>query len=167
MQAGDNVQVARADLRTDLDMADWIGIPINMQGKAVRLWAVHYSIAVALGQTGSGLWVNALSSNPSHEGEQAALNLDYFVRSPDLYGTSAWIDRVIVWEPAGVGITRTSTKIIPLYGIIRPVRQIWIVYLVGFVGSDRMICEIYYEPIELAKSDLDSLNRKYGRYRRT
>jgi len=161
------MEVARFSNLKDLGFGNWIGIPVELggQGTLVRLWGVHHYIAnINSTVPAASLWGSALSSNPEHIGE-LAFGLDEFMRSPALYGT--WLSP---YRTIGTGSQSLSlhTGLVPLYGIVRPRRQIWVLYLVGSAGSDRQGIEIYYnDDVGRDKDLIDETNRKFGKYRRS
>jgi hypothetical protein len=59
-----------------------------------------------------------------------------------------------------------QTGYTPLYGIIRPRRQVWVTFLVGHEGDDRQNIEIYYSEIDASLKQEAQINYKYGKYRR-
>ncbi|KKL81201.1 hypothetical protein LCGC14_1997140 [marine sediment metagenome] len=133
------------------------------RGEAVRLLAVHYSYQ-PFPANGSYLIFAGLSSNPETSTAPPASFLA-FLADKAIYGASAYSINEVVGA-AGVWQVRTSTQVIPLYGIIRPRRQLVVVHMtIG--GIFEIKAEIYYQPVALGKTDLDALNLKYGKYRRT
>ena len=143
------------------------GVPIEMgaRGEAVELWAIHHSIERLPSSSTSLVLYSGLSSNPELEGPIVP-TLRPFIADKSIYGLSAQ-----TWEVdigiGGVVLNYQRTQIIPLYGIVRPRRQIW-VFLHTTVPdiSGEIRIEVYYRPISLNKTDLDALNLKFGKYRR-
>lgn len=130
--------------------------PIEMgaKGFAVELFAAHYFVENAVGAFNSHF---ALSSNPEHELTPPPTTND-FLSDPAIYGHSGS-------EIASTFLT-SMTRIIPLYGIIRPRRQILVWVWDTATATNFIRAEIYYRLIELGKTELDTLNLKYGKYRR-
>jgi len=108
--------------------------------------------------------VSALSSNPEHEGE-LDLGLDDLFGSPAIYATRMHVNRCDLVSTGGYA-WHDETEIIPLYGIIRPRRQVWVEYMVAHDGSNRTGIEIYYSEIDATRPQEAQVNYKYGKYRR-
>jgi len=146
----------------DIAADDFGAAPVEMgaRGEAVELWGLHLitgEMAVVVSQS---LMV-ALSSNPRHEltppgGEDA------FVLDPALYGMAL----VRKSTHTNVGEISIPQAFVPLYGIVRPRRQILVWSFIRPAANVVFRVEIYYRPVSLNKPDLDALNLKYGKYRR-
>lgn len=162
-----DIQVGRFSTLTEFDFSNWRGIPIELgaRGGLVQLWGIHHYLAQAPVSTDyGGLWASALSSNPDHVGD-IALGLDEFIGSPALYGTMTVASGVST-TVTGAQSSRYWAMYTPLYGIVRPRRQVWVLYLVIHEGFHRMGIEVYYSEIEAGRVDEDAVNRKFGKYRR-
>ena len=162
------IQVARFNSIGFDPFNNWFGWPIEIgaKGKLVKIHGVHYlSGYLETLESGTHHWATALSSNPEHAGD-LALGLDDFYGSPALYASHHWNYRVMTSD-AGRAMMWDKTAIIPLYGLIRPSRQVWINYKIVRDPVDRWAVEIYYEDVEIGRVDQDAYNRKYGKYRRS
>lgn len=169
-ESADNtdVQVARYSLLHDITFGNWIGIPVELGGRGgvVQMWGIHHYIDGNHGGASvHAIWASALSSNPDHEGE-LALGLDDYFGSPAMYGTHVYSESQLYTPSGGASTIRHLTAVIPLYGIIRPRRQIWVQYFVTFAGSNRSGIEIYYSEIDATRRQEAQVNYKYGKYRR-
>lgn len=144
-----------------------VEFPIGIK-QVVSLIAIHWALEQLKdsGAAGAGLFMAALSENPNHELTPPG-GVAEFQSNPDLYGMVTWTSFM-----DQSGINRSSqgiigTQIIPLYGILRPKRQIavfaniWAVSITGIRG------EIYYEEEEPSGVVVDAISRRYGKYRRT
>ena len=146
----------------DIAADDFASAPVEMgaRGEAVELWGLHLitgEMAVVISQS---LMV-ALSSNPRHEltppGSEDAFALD-----PALYGMA--LTRKT--SHTNVAESYVPQIFVPLYGIVRPRRQILVWSFIRPAATLVFRVEIYYRPVSLNKQDLDALNLKYGKYRR-
>lgn len=165
MRHGDNVQVAIKEFRSEAVTYNSMIIEFGALGQAVKLKAVHWHIDFATSTTNNYLAM-ALSSNPRHDlnppGDQ-----DLFFEDESLYGFGSFVYNQAA---AGSDYARMVTFysiIIPLYGLIRPRRQRIVWYHLASGIQIRLRAEIYYEAIELDRVTLETLDRKYGKYRRT
>lgn len=161
-----NVQVATVEERYFSPVYAGLPISFGAVGQAVKLHAVHYSFDFFVAS--ASLYVTcALSTNPQHElnppGDQ-----DLFYQDEALYGFASLLYGQsrdgINW---GLSASIPATIVIPLYGIIRPRRQVLVFYFLHSGQYIRIRTEVYYEPITLDRVSLDALDRKYGKYRRT
>ncbi len=138
-------------------------MPVEMgaRGEAVELLGIHTAITEVT-NTSSFQLVTALCSNPA------------FYPTPPIGSTQALLEDKSMY---GVGVIQGQTMtavaakvfilpIIPLYGIVRPRRQI-LVWSLAAGAAVVFRIEIFYRPVKLGKEDLDSLNLKYGKYRRS
>lgn len=135
-------------------------IEMGARGQAVELLGVHYTLSNLSAATSIGIEIG-LSSNPENEGfpfiGSVTPNFD-----PSVYGY--WDYSILTLT--GVGhVVREPQGIIPLYGLVRPRRQVLIFVFNG--GTAELRTEVYYRSVSLVKEDLDSLNLKFGKYRRT
>jgi len=140
------------------------GLPFEMGavGEAVELLAVHYHVA-DITAANAGYIYFALSSKAS---TASLLSHAFFFQTHDFYGVHCW-----QWALSPNGINWISnvqiqSAVVPLYGIIRPRRQMWHIRILA-VSIPYIRMEVYYRPVELPREELDLLNRKYGLYRRT
>ena len=135
-------------------------VEMGARGEAVEMIALHISISAILPSTTQRSIVVALSTDPSHEVVPPVARIAMFSLKA-LYGFSSGF-----WQVGASGGARSSTEIIPLYGLVRPRRQILVWAWVGITEEQTFRVEIYYRPVSLNKEDLDALNLKYGKYRR-
>lgn len=171
MPADDNLDLQVSRYSTDgyfSPGATWRGTPIELggRGRLVKLWSVHYSVSeINDDPTTLDLWYNALSSNPEHQGDYIATT-DAFFQDKALYGTAVFGQRIN--KSATGGASRwVWTQIIPLHGLIRPRRQIWVLFRNGWAEWYQFGMEIYYSEIPMLPGDIITANRKYGKYRRS
>lgn len=163
-----DIQIARFSLLQDLDFANMVGIPIEFGGRGgvVQIWGIHHSVGRGHSVGSADIfWGSALSSNPDHEGELVAGDLDEFMGSAAIYGNYIMAERRNLTTTGGF-TALYGTAVIPLYGIIRPRKQIWVIYIIGFVGSYRFNIEVYYSEIDATLKQEAQVNYKYGKYRR-
>ena len=134
---------------------------MGAKGEAVRLEQISLSIAPAFGELDISLAVG-LSSNPVHL--TSVLNALGIMSDPAIYGVLSTMGGFF----AGGSQSLHRTISMDLKGIIRPRRQI---LLWAYASGDSSVVlgrvEILYRPIQLGKVDLDALNLKYGKYRRS
>lgn len=139
-------------------------MPVEMgaRGEAVELLGIHTSITQVFDISGFYL-ATALSSNPAWYPTPPIVTTQGLLEDKSVYGVGVILGQTITT----VGAKAFTLPIIPLYGIVRPRRQIlvWSFQLSG--GPVTFRVEIYYRPVKLGKEDLDSLNLKYGKYRRS
>ena len=172
MPPGDNVQVATGWLcepRTFPNAHKGIKITLGGRGQAVKIWQVMHSLhAVATTPRATWYWTSSLSTNPNHEGDHV-IAIEEHVRDESLYGRSVFESQSLGMGVGDTGVdnTRVWTQIIPLYGVIRPRNVIWVTYVVNLGIANRYSIEIVYEPIEMSESEMNALNLKYGKFRRS
>ena len=137
------------------------------EGNLVRLWAAHWSIEFTDTRDGPvfSFLGCAISSDPEH-----ILNPPGGFQ--DALGHKALYARAI-WNYAhdGIGDTTsfTNTQVIPLYGLVRPRRQVMTaIQLWGELEEVNSIgLEVYYTPMSAIRTEREEVNRKYGKYRRS
>jgi len=141
-------------------------IPLVMgaEGQAVAIEAVHYSIDF-MDEAFNAYLAIALSSNPAHELIPPA-TIDDMHSNKALYGFSSMF-RPFDLVSQGASSTLVNSRIIPLYGVIRPRRQILVYYWLHQSHQTRIRVEVFYQVVSLTINELDTLDRKYGKYRRT
>jgi len=143
-------------------------VDFGSESKAVKLLGVHYSCDNIIMHVDAYLCM-ALSSNPTHE-LNPPFDVASFHSDPSLYGRWNYQNRQLVTNEnteVFVQQLKTETAVIPLYGLIRPRRQILCYYWGQSVYLNRLVAEIFYKPVMLDRESLASLDRKYGKYRRT
>ncbi|KKL72562.1 hypothetical protein LCGC14_2083690 [marine sediment metagenome] len=136
---------------------------MGARGQAVKLLAVHHSWGRVRAEAVLRSIIG-ISSNPEHA-TAVPPNENAFLGEKSIYGLVAFGYDVVVGAPAVQQVTWVSA-VIPLYGLIRPRRQL----MVGRYGGNFELTwrmEVYYVPLDMEKTELDTLNLKYGKYRRT
>lgn len=136
------------------------GYPLNFgaQNKAVKLLGVNLLFSAA-GLSASGDMITALSSNPNHLDAPPAY--PEILLDEALYARQHY-DTVRVGDEHSIFF---HNQWMPLYGLLRPTRQILIVYNL-LQNNCVLAMEWYYEEIELSQTIQDDLNLVYGKYRR-
>jgi len=163
---GDLVEVLVASHETSAGaVSEAIPIEMGGQGKLVELLGVHYLVNYPGSPTGPFILCLGLSSNPNHlltpPAHRAA-----FLEDVSIYGA-----HIHCMAPVTAGENYATshvidTKIIPLYGIIRPRRQVFVVR--GDTGTAILIrIEVYYRPIAVKGVLRNVIDRKFGKYRRS
>ncbi|MBA7689331.1 hypothetical protein ES703_97837 [subsurface metagenome] len=167
MQVGDDVQIAQLNITIKPNGPGSVGVsrPIEFgaKGDAVRLFEAHYSVREAHVETGTTIRAYfALTTDPA------------FLVTPPLYAAFFTDDSFygrgiyVVRTTSTVDIVKFESLIIPLWGIIRPRRQIFCAIASQAEHSPQYVnAEFFYESVDLSLPDMASLNRKYGKYRRT
>jgi len=160
------VQIAIASLGSDAPpTAGATPIEMGGRGDVVELIAVHYSMNIV--NTPVLLqYALALSSDPEHELAPPA-TIEAILVDTSVYAVLAQI-KALTTSATGYATTMEfNTRIIPLHGIVRPRRQIFIMTYEGTVQPILARAELYYRPISVDKVTQDVINRRYGKYRRT
>ena len=171
MQAEGEVQVAYQLIDKDL----WtLGQPawsepmeFGARGEVVSLLAVNYQIYYT---QNAALWFYglALCSNPELYPMPLTFGLPEFLSDKALYGRVTELYRTVP-VVGQLDAYQIKSAYIPLHGIVRPRRQIFIFNQVGLYTSAtnaRASCEVYYRSLRLPKAEKDAINLKYGKYRR-
>ena len=164
-----DLQVARFDHEGNLTEGDYIGHSIELggRGRLVQMWGIHHYLGTPSAEEGFGQFISALSSNPQNAGEHPDFGIGQLFADKSLYGTLMRNYRTAIAGVSGGFALWTETWVVPLYGIIRPRRQIWVLWFgQNIVGSDKAGIEIYYSEIPMPRQDVISANRKYGKFRR-
>ena len=165
MQVGDKIEVACVYSRITSPAYSSMPFELGGRGNAVKLYGISYHIDYFVVASTCYLYF-ALSSNPTHELTPPG-NEDIFWADQALYGFAAK-SMSSQFGAADYGAAAVlQSQYVPLYGIIRPRRIIFVAITLHLNYSIRTRAELYYEPVELGGIELDTLNRKYGRYRRT
>ena len=141
-----------------------VSIEVGGRGKVVQLWAAHYHITNFDTALVFAQWSTGISENPEHALDPP-LSSSAMARSRAVYGRMTWNGG---WA-GNAGTWDVKPWVIPLYGIIRPRRQIWVnVGVMGEVNDFKPVLELYYTPIDtLPRQVLNSINRSRGKYRRS
>jgi len=137
--------------------------PIEMggQGKLVQLLGIHYICNTIATPPGAWHLCLGLSSNPNHLLNPPA-GREPFIRDISIYGSFIHLHRA-----AGDGTSHSlSTAIIPLYGLIRPRRQIFVIRADTTTAIEIRV-EVYYRPIAIQGIIRNVIDRKFGKYRRS
>lgn len=143
-----------------------VEFPIGIK-EAVSLIAVHWTIERPLGAVqGEHLFLAALSENPEHE-LTPPVGVAEMQGNLSLYGMASWLG---VSSAVGDGRTQDTsigTIIVPLYGILRPKRQIAVFGNVASTGVTGIRGEIYYTEERPPLEVVNAISRRSGKYRRT
>lgn len=167
MPPDDNVQVGV--FFTRLRAVEATGTVVELgggEGNLVEILACHWNIENSPQEDSFAAFLGAaLSSNPEHE-LLPPTQFDDFQQNRALYARQIW-----VYAHAGIGDTTSffNTRVIPVYGLIRPRRQIMVVLnlwrpLETFTAIG---LEVYYRPVSAPSTEREEVNRKYGKYRRS
>ena len=156
-----NVQVVVVPVSAAANASGSAVVEIGARGEAVEILGIHFGIEQFVSNATQVLHIG-LSTNPSHE-LTPPVSTTAFLTDKAIYGSMDLSNAEVVGA-AGIWQATVSTNVIPLYGIIRPRRQILVWRMEGPGVPIRS--EIYYRPLNLNKTDLDALNLKYGKYRR-
>ena len=158
-----NTQVAVVSFRAATDTGASVVFEIGARGVAVELIAIHYQFSGGwLPDANRQLFIG-LSSNPVHQ-QTPPVSIDQFLVDRAVYGIG-YHHFLQVLTVEGARTILLETLVIPLYGLVRPRRQI-LVATGASGGAIQMRAEVYYRPTSLSRVDLDTLNLKYGKYRR-
>ncbi len=145
-----------------------ISIPIEA-GARGELMAIN-SVAYTPPDLGVDIHVTlmtALSTNPEHE-ENPPTSIQEFMESKALYAKSVFITQGLVNGINYAWTIRAQTNVIELYGLLRPRRQIWVVYAVNMTGAKVWYgLELNYRPVKVDDVTLSEYNTRYGLYKRT
>lgn len=162
----DDVKVASFDVHDEDGVAFERGLPIEVggRGKVVQLWGAHYLLTNMDTALTFMQFVTGLSENPEHVLNPPASAIA-MSQSRAVYGRAHWNAG---WAGAA-GTWNTLGMWVPLYGIIRPRRQVWV--MVGVQGESvqfNPVLELYYTPIDtLPRQVINAVNRSRGKYRRS
>ena len=144
-----------------------ISVPIEAgaRGELIAINSVRYTppspIAIH-----HWILLTALSTNPEHE-ETPPASIPEFMESHALYAKSMLTARgpVAVTEYQ----TRSETVHVNLYGLLRPRRQIWVMYAVAITTGSAEVwigLELNYIPVKVDDVTLNEYNHRYGLYKR-
>jgi hypothetical protein len=144
-------------------------VEVGGRGKLVQLWQVIYHFYDIVTANAALIIADALSEDPNHELAPPA-TIAAFAESRALYGRSVWTTQATQVTAVGYYHSQWQNQIVPLYGIIRPRRQLWVTYAVQgqppALGKRSM--ELYYSVVpDLPGAIKDAINRKRGKYRRS
>lgn len=169
MHPDDDVQVATFALPPDEQFVYSFGVPVQLggRGKVVRMWAVHYHCYFIDPDSQTLDYRQALSENPEHLDRPPVLTAE-FAQDKALYGRAIW-DSELAFLPAAVTSERSRvSQLVPLYGLIRPRRQVWVGIIVQGLKDISPCIEVYYSPVnDLPRPIIDTINRARGKYRRS
>ncbi len=169
MPREDEMQVGVFYSRPVITGGDEGSLPINLgggEGNLLQIWALHWNIEAVFPGPNRQLFTGvALSSDPEHE-LAPLINFEDFQSHRALYGRALWIA-----GHDGIGDTTVSqeSKAVPVYGLIRPRRQImvWSILAGDAQGSMGIGLEVYYTPMGAPFTEREEVNRKFGKYRRS
>ena len=142
-----------------------VEFPIGIH-QVVSLLAIHWQLESMKNNATSGLFVAALSENPEHE-LNPPIGVAELQGNLSLYGMATWM------QIAGQGgsdwgwATSSHTLIIPLYGILRPKRQVAVFASIWHTGVTGVRGEIYYEEETPPSNIVEAINRRSGKFRRS
>jgi len=142
-----------------------VEFPIGI-GDAVFLYAIHWHLERCFNGSAEGLFIAALSENPEHE-LVPPVGVAEFQGNPSLYGMATWVQMTWLAGAAYSSIANTNHLIVPLYGILRPKRQVAVFANVWSSGLTGIRGEVYYQEAKPASEVVDAINRRYGKYRRS
>lgn len=141
-----------------------VEFPIGI-GQVVSLIAIHWHLEQVKSSTGAGLLMAALSENPEHLANPP-IGVAEFQGDPDMYGMATWASFSLVNGSDWARDSVTHSLIVPLYGMLRPKRQI-AVFANVWVDYTGVRGEIYYEEETPSSEVVNAISRRYGKYRRT
>jgi len=142
-----------------------VEFPIGI-GEVVSLIAIHWHIEQMKQAIGQGIFIAALSENPDHE-LNPPIGVAEFQGNLSLYGMATWIQfSAYAGTDYSWGVNSNSL-IIPLYGILRPKRQVAVFANVWAGGYTGVRGEIYYIEERPGADIVNAISRRYGKYRRT
>ena len=158
-----NVQVVVPTLAVVEGTTTGSVVEFGARGEAVALQGLHVAIEGFSSAVELIVFV-ALSSNPGHLLTPPVTDA---ARRGDkaLYGATIFACREELTSTGGRTYCVPSIST-PLYGLIRPRRQILLINFINPGVTPTIRVEIYYKPLSLGKIELDALNLKYGKYRR-
>jgi hypothetical protein len=142
-----------------------ISVPIEAgaRGELIAINSVSY-IPPDISTSSHWIMMNALSTNPEHEANPPA-SIPEFMTSKALYARSVVAVRGLTnfgFMPANLN------ERIELCGLLRPRRQIWVVYAVLMLGTNIWFgLELNYRPVKVDDVTLSEYNNRYGLYKRT
>ncbi len=167
MRQEGETQVLVTEMHT-LETNPSISIPIEAgaRGELIAINSVIYS-PPDISTTVHMIILTALSSNPEHEAKPPA-SIGEFSESKALYAKKVWVNEGSIRGEADYAMAWSiETKAIELYGLLRPRRQIWVVYAVSMIPNTKWFgLELNYRPVKVDDATLSEYNTKYGLYRR-
>ena len=142
-----------------------VSIPIEAgaRGELIAINSVRYS-PPDIGTFAAIHWVimNALSTNPEHE-ENPPASIAEFMESKALYARSVQLHL----SAADLPDHTIEVIHVPMYGLLRPRRQIWVIYAVGISSAEVWYgLEVNYRPVKVDDTTLSEYNHRYGLYKR-
>ncbi|MBA7686060.1 hypothetical protein ES703_94496 [subsurface metagenome] len=141
--------------------------PVEMgaQGKLVELIAIHYAVEY-LGLPNVTWIVNmGLSSNPNHL-LNPPISRAHFLGDSSIYGAFSHTFTMLIAGATYALGHWLDLQVVPLHGLIRPRRQIFVIRVDTPVAT-RVRLEIYYRPIAIKGIIKSTIDRKFGKYRRS
>ncbi|MBA7582409.1 hypothetical protein ES708_24337 [subsurface metagenome] len=166
MRQEGETQVLVAEMHT-LETNPSISVPIETgaRGELIAINSVIYTPPDISTATHMIIML-ALSTNPEHEARPPA-SIREFRESKALYAKTVFINQaVLLGEDYSLG-WQAEAKVIELYGLLRPRRQIWVVYAVNMVPFEKWFgLELNYRPVKVDDVTLSEYNQRYGLYKR-
>ncbi|MBA7538672.1 hypothetical protein ES705_30953 [subsurface metagenome] len=162
MRQEGETQVLVAEIHTE-ETNPSIGIPIlaGARGELMAINSVRYT-PPDLADDFHWIMMFAISTNPEHEDTPPA-SIREFMESKALYAKHVIISRSV----ETILRSRVDTRHVELYGLLRPRRQIWIVYAVNMTGANKWFgLELNYIPVKVDDVTLSEYNNRYGLYKR-
>jgi hypothetical protein len=156
-------QVLVAEMHT-LETNPSISVPIEAgaRGELIAINSVIYTPPDIGMAPHPAIW-SALSTNPEHEDNPPA-SIKEFMESKALYAKNFWVENC---SGEGYPLHTVETKTIELYGLLRPRRQIWVVYAVFMIAQTKWFgLELNYRPVRVDDVTLSEYNQRYGLYKR-
>jgi hypothetical protein len=144
-----------------------ISVPIEAgaRGELIAINSVIYT-PPDIGMIFHMIIMSALSTNPEHE-ENPPASIREFMESKALYAKKVYVcNSILQGLEYDIGFL-LETKAIELYGLLRPRRQIWVVYAVNMLVVKAWFgLEINYRPVRVDDVTLSEYNQRYGLYKR-
>lgn len=182
MPQDDEMQVGVFHAFSGTAISEEGSLPVELgggEGNLVRIWACHWAIDFINLESDHGAGIDrliglGLSSNPEHE-LTPLVDFQDFQRSQAVYARAQWVfnhrhsslQNGINWADNEDISVRTVPQLVPLYGLVRPRRQIMVWTLINGTARTGMRLEIYYTPFGATRTEREEVNRKYGKYRRS
>ena len=166
LQEGET-QVLVAEMHTG-EANPSISVPIvaGARGELMAINSVRYT-PPDLGTEIHPFIVTALSTNPEHEANPPA-SIGEFMTSKALYAKHVFLAQGNVLGDSYAYQVYMETASVELYGLLRPRRQIWVLYAVKMKGFDIWFgLELNYKPVKVEDITLMEYNKRYGLYKRT
>ena len=137
---------------------------VGRDDRAVEILGVKYTMSgLTTAMNTTDRWAAALSENPEHLLTPPTQTFSFDDKA--VYGFLQDVQHGSL-TTTGAALKYTRTLQADLYGLLRPFRQVAIIWNnMREVVKFRM--EVYYRPVYLNDDELEALNRQKGAYRRT